>query len=92
MLNNAKNAMKHSENTPYTCLEAFEKCFENTVLGSQIRFSAQMLNNAKKKHETLRKHQLNMFWGFLGIFSKSGSRLKNPVLGSDVEQCKKKIP
>ena len=63
--------------------------FLNTVLGSNIRSSAQMSNNAKKKkHETIRKHQLNMFWGFLRIFWKSGSRLKNPVLGSDVEQCK----
>ena len=162
--------MKHSENsTRETCLEAFKKCFENTVLGSKIRFSAQMSNNAKKKPwhtqktltkhvlrlfknflkiwfsakksgsrlrcrtmlkipwntqktptkhvlrlfekflkirfsaqkcgsqhrfrtmlkylETLRKHQLNMFWGFLRNFWKSGSRLKNPVLGSDVEQC-----
>ena len=31
-----------------TCLEAFKKYFENTVLGSKIRFSAQMSNNAKK--------------------------------------------
>ena len=65
----------------------FKKCFENTVLGSKIRFSAQMLNNANKNHETLRRHQLNMFLGFLRISWKSGSRLKNPVLGSDVEQC-----
>ena len=35
-----------------------------------------------KYHETLRKHQLNMFWGFLRNSWKSGSRLKNPVLGS----------
>ena len=88
MSNNAKNAMKHSENTTYTCLKAFEKCFENSVLGSKIRFSAQMSNNAKKTtHEALRKHQLNMFWGFLRYFFKSGSRLKNPVLGPGVEQC-----
>ena len=40
-----------------------------------------------KYHETLRKHQLNMFWGFLRNSWKSGSRLKNPVLGSDFEQC-----
>ena len=60
--------------------------FESTVLGSKIWFSAQMSNNAKKKHETLIKHQLNLFWGFLRIFWKSGSWLKNPVLGSDVEQ------
>ena len=59
----------------------------------KIRFSAQtsgsrlrcrtMLKNTLK----LRKHQLNMFWGFWRIFWKSGSRLKNPVLGPDVEQC-----
>ena len=38
-------------------------------------------------HETLRKHQLNMFWGFLRNSWKSGSRLKNPVLSSDFELC-----
>ena len=36
-----------------------------------------MSDNVEKTHETLRKHQLNMFWGFLRIFWKSGSRLKN---------------
>ena len=103
--------------------------FLNTILGSNIRSSAQMSNNAKKnpwnnqktptKHvlrlfknflkiwfsaqkscsrlrcrtmrkkylETPRKHQQNMFWGFLRISWKSGSRLKNPVLGSDFELC-----
>ena len=40
-----------------------------------------------KYHETLRKHKLNMFWGFLRNSWKSGSRLKNPVLGSDFELC-----
>ena len=40
-----------------------------------------------KYHETLRNHQLNMFWGFLRNSWKSGSRLKNPVLGSDFELC-----
>ena len=39
-----------------------------------------------KYHETLRKHQLNI-WGFLRNSWKSGSRLKNPVLGSDFELC-----
>ena len=48
MSNNAKNAMKHSENTTLACLEAFKKCFENTVLGSKIRLSAEMSDNAKK--------------------------------------------
>ena len=55
-----------------------------TVLGSDFE-------QCLKKHETLRKHQLNMFWGFLRFFLKSGSQHKNPVLGSDVEQCLKKI-
>ena len=40
-----------------------------------------------KYHETLRNHQLNKFWGFLRNSWKSGSRLKNPVLGSDFELC-----
>ena len=60
----------------------------------KIRFSAQTSGSRlrcrtmlKKYFETLRKHQLNMFWGFLRIFLKSGSRLKNPVLVPDVEQC-----
>ena len=43
----------------------------------------------KKYLETPRKHQQNVFWGFLRISWKSGSGLKNPVLGSDVEQCLK---
>ena len=34
-----------------------------------------------KYHETLRNHQLNMFWGFLKNSWKSGPRLNNPVLG-----------
>ena len=75
--------MKHSENTTYTCLEAFEKCCENTVLGSKIRFSAQMSNNAKKKlwntQKTPTKHVLRLFNFFLKIWfsaQKSGSRLR----------------
>ena len=62
----------------------------------KIRFSAQKSGSRprcrtmlKKCIETLRKHQLNMFWGFLRNFWKSGSRLKNPVLDPDVEQCEK---
>ena len=80
-----KNTLKHSENTNWTCFEAFKEIYENPVLGSNIRFSAQMSNNAKNTLK-LRKHKLNMFWGFLRIFWKSGSRLKNPVLGPDVEE------
>ena len=66
--------------------EAFWEILENPGLGSKIRFSARISNYAKYL-ETLRKHQLNMFWGFLRIFLKSGFRLKNPVLRPDVEQC-----
>ena len=59
----------------------------------KIRFSAKKSGSRLicrimlKYHETLRKHQLNMFWGFLRNSWKSGSRLKNPVLGSDFELC-----
>ena len=67
-------------------LYSFKDFFENPVLGSNIRFSAQMSNNAKNTLK-LRKHQLNMFWGFLRIFWKSGSRLKNPVLGMKYAFC-----
>ena len=86
MSNNAKNAMKHSQNTTLTCLEAFKKN-ENTVFGSKIRFSAEMSNNAEQNHETLRKHQLNMFEAFWEFFFKIQFSAQNPVLGSDVEQC-----
>ena len=70
MSNNAKNAMKPSENTTSTCLEAFKKCFENTVLGSKLRFSAQMSNNAKTTWNTQKtptKHVLRLFKKFLKI-------------------------
>ena len=83
-----KNILKHPENTNKTCFEAFWEILENPVLGSKIRFSAQMLNNAKMPwsiQKTPPKHVkrlLKMFW-------KHCSRLKNPVLGSDVEQWKK---
>ena len=40
-----------------------------------------------KYHETLSKHQLNMLWVFFRNSWKSGSRLKNPVAGSDFELC-----
>ena len=66
-------------------LWGFLRIFEDPVLGSKIRFSAQMSNKAKKYFETFRKHQLNTLWGILGNFWKSDSWLKNPVLGLDVE-------
>ena len=39
--------------------------------------------------ETSRKHQQNMFWGFLRNSWKIGSRLKNVVLSTDFELCEK---
>ena len=71
--NTQKTPTKHA-------LRHFKNFFLNPILGWKIRFSAQKSNNAKKYHETLRKHQLNMFWGFLRNSWKSGSLLKNPVL------------
>ena len=63
--------------------------FLYTVLGSNIRFSAQMSNNAKKtwnNQKTPTKHVLRLFKNFLKIWFSA----QNPVLGSDVEQCEKK--
>ena len=86
MSNNAKNTLKHPENTNKHVLRLFEKFLK-------IRFSAQTFGSRLrcrtmlKYLETLRKHQLIMCWDFLRNFWKSGSRLKNPDLGSDVEQC-----
>ena len=60
-----------------------------TLFSAQKSGSRLRCRTMLKKHEILRKHQLNIFWGFLRIPWKSGSRLKNPVLGSDVEQCYK---
>ena len=65
-------------------LRLFEKFlkirFSTQKCGSQHRFQTML-----KYLETLRKHQLNMFWGFLRNFWKSDSWLINPVLGSHVE-------
>ena len=47
--------------------------------GSRLRCRIML-----KYHETLRKHQLNMFWGFLRNSWKSGSRLRNPILGWNI--------
>ena len=49
MSNNAKNTLKHPENTNKTCFEAFWEIFENLILCWKIQFSAQMSNNAKTK-------------------------------------------
>ena len=89
MLKYHETLRKHQLNM----LWGFLRNFENPALGWKIRFSAQKCGSQHrfrtmlKYLETLRKHQLNMFWGFLRNLWKSGSRLKHPVLGSDVEQC-----
>ena len=87
MSNNAKKIHWITQITPTKhVLRLFEKFlkirFSAQKCGSQHRFRTML-----KYIETLRKHQLNMFWGFLRNFLKSGSRLKNPVLGPDVELC-----
>ena len=80
MSNNAKNTLKHPENTNKTCFEAFWEILENPVLGSKIRFSAQISNYATihwNTQKTPTKHVLRFFKKFLKIrFSaqKSGSR------------------
>ena len=77
-----KNTLKHPENTNKTCLEAFWEFLENPVLGSKVRFSAQISNYAKihsNTQKTPTKHVLRLFKNFLKIrFSakKSGSRLR----------------
>ena len=68
-----KNTLKHPENTNKACFESFWEILENPVLGSKMWFSAQIANYAKIPRNT-QKHQLNMFWGFLRNFWKSGSR------------------
>ena len=74
--NAKKNTLKHPENTNKTCFEAFKEICENPVLGSNIRFSAQMWNNDKKYLETQKtptKQVLRLFIIF-----------ENPVLGSKI--------
>ena len=87
MSNNTKKNHDTPRKHQLNMFEAFQEFLENLVLGSKIRFSAQMSNNAKKYIETPRKHQQNMFWGFLRNSWKSGSRLKNVVLSTDFELC-----
>ena len=74
MSNNAKkNTLKHPENTNKTCFEKFLKIrFSAQKCGSQHRFRTML-----KYLEIPRKHQLNMFWGFLRV-------LENPVLDSKI--------
>ena len=63
----------------------WKHCSRLKKSGSRLRCRTML---KKQNNETLRKHQLNMFWGFLRIFWKSGSRLKNPVLGADSNNAK----
>ena len=77
--NTQKTPTKHA-------LRHFKKFLKMRFLaeksGSRLRFQTML-----KYLETLRKHQLNIFWGFLRNSWKSCTRLKNPVLGSDFELC-----
>ena len=86
-----RTMLKTSWNTQKTPIKHVLRLFKNFL---KIRFSTKKSGSRlrcrtmlKKYLETLRKRQLNMLWGFLRIFWRSGSRLKNPVLGPDVEQC-----
>ena len=80
MSNNAKNTLKHPENTNKTCFEAFWEILENPVLGSKMWFSAQIWNYAKIPWNTQKiptNYVIRLFKKFLKIrFStkKSGSR------------------
>ena len=66
--NTQKTPIKHT-------LRHFKKFLKIRFLaeksGSRLIFGIML-----KYHKTLRKHQLNMFWGFLRNSWKSGSRLK----------------
>ena len=80
MSNSAKNAMKHSENTTYTCLEAFEKClktlFSAQKSGSRLRCRT-MLKKTWNTQKTPTRHVLRLFKNFWKIWfsaQKSGSR------------------
>ena len=77
--NTQKTPTKHA-------LRHFKKFFKIRFLAEKSG-SRLICRIMLKYHETLRKHQLNIFWGFLRNSWKSGSRLKNPVLGSDFELC-----
>ena len=86
MSNNAKIPWNTQKPPAKHVLRIFEKFlkvrFSAEKSGSRLRFRTTL-----KYLETLRKHQLDMSWGFQRNYWKSGSRLKHPVLGSDVEQC-----
>ena len=78
--NYAKIPWNTQKKTTKHVLRHFKKFLKIRLLaeksGSRLRRRIML-----KYHETLRKHQLNMFWGFLRNSWKSGYRLKNPVLG-----------
>ena len=83
MLKYHETLRNHQLNMFWGFYEKFLKIrFSAEKSGSRLRFRTML-----KCLETLRKHQLNMSWGFKRNFWKPGSRLKHPVLGSDVEQC-----
>ena len=77
----------NTQKTPTNhALKHFKFFFENPILGWKIRFSAHMSNNAKIPWNT-QKTPAKHVWGFLRNSWKSGSRLKNRVLGSDFKLC-----
>ena len=87
MSNNAKKKLWNTQKTPTKhALRHFKKFLTIRFLAEKSG-SRLICRIMLKYHETLRKHQLNMFCGFLRNSWKSGSRLKNPVLGSDFELC-----
>ena len=75
------------QKTPPEHVKRLLNFFLKTLFSAQKSGSRLRCWTMQKKHETLTKHQLKIFWGFLRIFGKSGSRLKNPVLVWDVGQC-----
>ena len=79
MSNYAKNIFWNTQKTPTNhALRHFKKFLKIRFLAEKSG-SRLICRIMLKYHETLRKHQLNMFWGFLRNSWKSGSRLKNPV-------------
>ena len=79
MSNNAKILWNTQKTPTKHALRHFKKFLKIRFLaeksGSRLRCRIML-----KCHETLRQHQLNMFWDFLRNSWKSGSLLKNLVL------------
>ena len=60
-----KYPFKDTQKTPTKHVLRLLKKFVKIRFSAQtFQFSAQISNYAKIPRETLKKHQLNMFWGF----------------------------